>query len=156
MVAARYIAAIGCVATSLGLRYLLSDYLGPNVPYLQFFPAILVASWYGGFGPGVLATALSAFAALYWFIGPAGALTVADALTLSLFTLIGIAIASLNGRLREARDLARHEANHVERDQPDRAARDDHPLLGVASQRVGGQLVGVDREADSRGDLHRC
>lgn len=110
MVAARYIAAIGCVATSLGLRYLLSDYLGPNVPYLQFFPAILVASWYGGFGPGVLATALSAFAALYWFIGPAGALTVADALTLSLFTLIGIAIASLNGRLREARDLARHEA----------------------------------------------
>ena len=108
MVAARYLAAIGCVAISLGLRYLLSDYLGPNVPYLQFFPAILVASWYGGFGPGVLATALSAFAASYWFIGPAGA--VANALTLSLFILIGIAIASLNGRLREARDLARHEA----------------------------------------------
>ena len=110
MVAARYLAAIGCVATALGLRYLLSDYLGPNVPYLQFFPAILVASWYGGFGPGVLATALSAFAAWYWFMGPALALTVADAVTLTLFAVIGIAIASLNGRLREARDLARREA----------------------------------------------
>ena len=106
---ARYLAAIGCVAASVGLRFLLSDYLGPNVPYLQFFPAILVASWYGGFGPGVLATALSAFAAL-WFIGPAEALTAADAVTLTLFAVIGVAIASLNGRLREARDLARHEA----------------------------------------------
>ena len=113
MVAARYLAAIGCVAASVGLRFLLSDYLGPHVPYLQFFPAILVASWYGGFGPGVLATALSAFAALYWFIGPQGAFTIAtvgDALTLTLFTVIGLAVASLNGRLREARDTAQHEA----------------------------------------------
>ncbi|HEX6215251.1 MAG TPA: PAS domain S-box protein, partial [Vicinamibacterales bacterium] len=113
MVAARYLAAIGCVAASLGLRFMLSDYFGPNVPYLQFFPAILVASWYGGFGPGVLATALSAFAALYWFIAPQGAITIAtiaDAVTLTLFAVIGIAIAWLNGRLRAARDLARHEA----------------------------------------------
>jgi len=113
MVAERYQVAIACVATSLGLGVLLSDYLGPNVPYLQFFPAILVASWYGGFGPGVLATILSAFAALYWFTEPASGLaiaTVADAVTVTLFTVIGIAIASLNGRLREARDTARHEA----------------------------------------------
>ena len=112
MVARRYLAAIGLVAVSLGARAMLSDYLGPNVPYLQFFPAILIASWYGGFGPGVVATAISAMSALYWFIPPAGFAMgdVADAVALTLFTVIGVVIASLNGRLREAHDVARHEA----------------------------------------------
>ncbi|HEX4915070.1 MAG TPA: PAS domain S-box protein, partial [Vicinamibacterales bacterium] len=111
MVAARYIAAIGLVAVSLGLRLILSDYLGPNVPYLQFFPAILIASWYGGFGPGAVATIASALAALHWFLPPAGlALSAtADAVSLTLFTMIGVAIAALNGRLRDAHQVAQHE-----------------------------------------------
>jgi hypothetical protein len=32
-------------------------WLGDNVPYIQFFPAIIVPNWYGGLGPGALATA---------------------------------------------------------------------------------------------------
>ena len=113
MVAAHYVAAIGLVAASLGIRLLLADYLGPKVPYMQFFPAIMIASWFGGFGPGVVATTASALAALFWFIPTTGGWVIADpadALTLTLFTIIGIVIASLNGRLREARDTARHEA----------------------------------------------
>ena len=72
MVFVRYLTALGLVAASLVVRAMLSDYFGPNVPYLQFFPAILVASWYGGFGPGVFATALSAVAALQFFLPPEG------------------------------------------------------------------------------------
>ena len=108
----RYLAAFGLVASSLAVRAMFSDYFGPNVPYLQFFPAILVASWFGGFGPGVFATALSAFAALQFFLPPDGLAieSTGDVVSLALFTTIGVAIASLNGRLRDAHREAREEA----------------------------------------------
>jgi two-component system sensor kinase FixL len=107
-----YLTALGLVAVSIVVRSALADYLGPNAPYLQFFPAILVASWYGGFGPGVLATVLSALAASQFYLPPAGLAiqSADDALSLALFTAIGIAIASLNGRLRTAHEEARAEA----------------------------------------------
>ena len=68
----RYVVAIGALAAALLFRYLVRDSLGLKVPYLQFYPAIIVAAWYGGLGPGVLATALSALAAMYFFLPPAG------------------------------------------------------------------------------------
>lgn len=108
----RYLAAFFFVAVSLAVRAMLSDYFGASVPYLQFFPAVLVASWYGGFGPGVFATILCALAALQFFLprdGLAPAST-GDAISLALFTAIGVAIASLNGRLRIAHEEARAEA----------------------------------------------
>ena len=36
------------------LRLGIDPWLGKSVPYLMFFPAIMVAARYGGFGPGVL------------------------------------------------------------------------------------------------------
>jgi two-component system sensor kinase FixL len=99
------------VGAALALRAGASELFGTNVPYLQFFPAILLASWYGGFGPGVLATVLSGVAALYWFLPPDGFAigSAADATSLTLFGITGVVIASLNGRLRSARDEARAE-----------------------------------------------
>jgi two-component system sensor kinase FixL len=106
-----YLVAVASVALSLIVRATLAPYLDDGVPYLHFFPAILVASWYGGFGPGSLATFLSGLAALYFFLGPEGfAVTSAhDAVSLTLFTIIGVAIASLSGRLRDA-----HREVHAE------------------------------------------
>ena len=52
---ARYGVAVAAIAAALGLRLMLQPWLGSSVPYLQFFPAILLAAWYGGFGPGALA-----------------------------------------------------------------------------------------------------
>jgi PAS domain S-box-containing protein len=47
-----------------GVRLLLQPLLGASVPYLQFFVAILLAAWYGGFGPGALATGIAALIAM--------------------------------------------------------------------------------------------
>jgi K+-sensing histidine kinase KdpD len=60
------------VAVALLVRWVLRAWFDNNVPYLQFFPAILIAAWYGGLGPGMLATGLSALAAMYIFLPPAG------------------------------------------------------------------------------------
>ena len=104
--------AVASVGVSLMLRAALAPYLRDSVPYLHFFPAILLASWFGGFGPGTLATFLSGLAALYYFLPPAGFAIASgnDAVSLALFTTIGVAIASLNGRLRQAHEEARAEA----------------------------------------------
>ena len=64
--------AVAVTAAALLLRHVLQPWLGPNVPYLQFFPAILIAAWYGGFGPGCLATGLSTVASMYFYLSPAG------------------------------------------------------------------------------------
>ena len=57
---------------ALLFRYALRDTLGVTVPYLQFYPALIVAAWYGGLGPAILLTAVSALIAMYWFLPPAG------------------------------------------------------------------------------------
>jgi two-component system, LuxR family, sensor kinase FixL len=100
----RYGIAITVTVTALGLRLLLEPLLGTSVPYLQFFPAILLAAWYGGFGPGALATGLGALIAMYRFLPPAG-LAVSGGgewLSLTLFIATGVGISWVNHRLRQA------------------------------------------------------
>ena len=38
------------------------SFLGASIPFTFFWPAIMFTAWYGGFGPGVLATLLSTLA----------------------------------------------------------------------------------------------
>ena len=99
---AGYAVALLLVAASLLLRFLLQRWLGDNVPYLLFFPAVMVAAWYGGLGPGVLATATSTLAAMYVFLPPAGLAIAgaADSISLALFAAIGLGISWLNHQLR--------------------------------------------------------
>jgi two-component system sensor histidine kinase/response regulator len=83
-------------------------------PYLSFYPAIILAGWYGGFGPGVLATLLAAGALTYLWLPPLYSLRirdVQDASGLMLFVAIGFAISLLNeARLRADRRAAAAEA----------------------------------------------
>jgi PAS domain S-box-containing protein len=64
-----YLAAIGAVALSLGLSQLLRAVILPN-PFILFFAAITFSAWYGGLGPGLLATMLALVASSYFFIPP--------------------------------------------------------------------------------------
>ena len=101
-----YVVAIAAVAASLLLRYSLKDSFGQNIPYLQFFPAVIFAAWFGGLGPGLVATAISALAAAYFFLPPAGFAVGAasDQLSLGIFIGTGLVIALLNHRLRLAEE----------------------------------------------------
>jgi len=62
-----------------GLACALGEVLTPasvtsNVPYLFFWPVVVLASWYGRWGPGVVAVVLSALLADWFFIEPRHAL----------------------------------------------------------------------------------
>jgi K+-sensing histidine kinase KdpD len=93
-------------------RYFFQGSLGLKVPYLQFYPPIVVAAWYGGLGPGLLTTALSTVAAMYYLLPPFGinVSDSADQLSLGVFVATGVVISWLNHRVRMTQE-AQHSAS---------------------------------------------
>jgi two-component sensor histidine kinase len=69
--AARYGLAVVLTGAAVLLRFALGAVFPPGFPYVTFFPAIVVAIYLGGLGPGVLCATLSGAAAWYFFIPPA-------------------------------------------------------------------------------------
>ncbi len=110
---ARYALAALIVLAFLLVRLALQPWLGTTVPYLQFFPAIMLAARVAGFGPGILATVLSAAAATYFFLMPAFSfhlMFTADRVSVPLFLAVGVALVwlmeSARGSAAESRDAA--------------------------------------------------
>jgi PAS domain S-box-containing protein len=67
---ARYGIAVFSVALAAIIRLALEPVLGADLPLAFFSFAVLVTSWCGGLGPGLLATALSALIGDYLFLEP--------------------------------------------------------------------------------------
>ena len=61
-----YGVALLATAGCLLIRWPLWPVLGDAVPHMTFFPAVMIAAYFGGFWPGLLATLLSAVAANYF------------------------------------------------------------------------------------------
>ena len=105
----RYGVAGASVALALGLKLLLDPLMTQHSPFLLLAGAVMIAAWFGGLGPGLLATALGAMTADYLFLSPVGSFTGLVGkgfLPLFLFVLQGALIASL----AHALDLARQKA----------------------------------------------
>jgi PAS domain S-box-containing protein len=104
----RYGVAALAVGVTLGLKLLLDPWITGQSPFLLLAGAVVVGAWFGGLGPGLLATALGAFGANYFFLPPEGAFTGPGVafLPLLLFTLQGLLISSLIEALRSARKRA--------------------------------------------------
>jgi signal transduction histidine kinase len=103
------------VALALACRWLL---LGGEMPFLLLWPAVMVCAWFGGFGPGLLATALSAAVAACLFFEPPHwfALTKPeDWVGVALFMLLGSAISLLCERLRRAQQKGEQYAEDLRR-----------------------------------------
>src|SRR4051812_21031720 len=55
--------------TLLKLQY--SEYIGEKTPFLLYFGVVIIATGFGGIGPGILTTILSALVCNYFFLVPA-------------------------------------------------------------------------------------
>jgi PAS domain S-box-containing protein len=112
-----YAIAIVATAVTVAVRWLLRPVLGDAVPHMAFFPAVLVAAYYGGFRPGLLATLLGAFFANYVFTEPhftLGIKSVNAAVALPLFVLAGLMMSGLCESLhRTQRRLVAEEREHA-------------------------------------------
>ncbi len=92
-------------AVTMLVRWPLWPVLGDRIRYTVFIPAVLISAYLGGFGPGLLATVLSALAAAYFLIEPPYSLeilSVPDAFALALFVLIGMIISGLGESLHRS------------------------------------------------------
>ncbi len=112
-----YGVAVVAPAVTLLVRWPLDVVLGDRVLYMAFFPAVLLAAYFGGFWPGLAATVLSALAATYFLVEPLFTLqitTAHDAVALTLFVLVGTVISGLSeSRLRALHRITASERRYA-------------------------------------------
>ena len=112
-IARQYGIAILAIAAGVALELALADVLHGQGSYLFFVPAILIASAVGGWGPGLVATALGMFLGLF-FVRDFRALLPADWVTSVIFALVGVGVSWRGELLRRARVSAAASATDAE------------------------------------------
>lgn len=107
-----YPAALAVVALFFGLRLLMGEML-QAVPFLLFFPAIIIGTFLGGVGAGLLSVASSALLAWYFFIPPYNSfgITPSGGVPIILFAITGTFGAFMVGWLMQ---IAGHVADFEE------------------------------------------
>ena len=105
----RYAVAIAAVAIAFGLRYGIYGTLDNRIPFGFFTTSTLIAAWYGGLGPGMLAAVTGLLLGDHFFLPPhesdSGTLGEAERTAIGAYamtsTLIVVLFWRLHSRMRE-------------------------------------------------------
>ena len=140
----RYGIAIGAVLVTVGIK-LVVDGLGPDHPFLLLTAAVIIASWYGGRGPGILATALALASGVFFLV--IGSIPVeSDLVGLGALATQAVIVVWITVGMREARQHAQEAIVAVESARKELrfavAVRDE--VLRLWSRKVKGPLVGLE------------
>src|SRR5215472_2283520 len=132
----RYGIAVASVALALSLASLLSPRADPS-HFSLFFIAVMLTSWYGGLGAGLLATVLSALSLEYFFISK-------YYITLDWHSLLRLAvftsIAALTSYLTNARKRA-EQALREAHDDLDRRVQERTAELAEANENLRAEIA---------------
>jgi PAS domain S-box-containing protein len=117
----RYGLAVASIVVALGFHLLLDSLFihGTFLPLIlgvtMLCASVVLSAWYGGLGPGLLATALAALIADYHFVHPIHSFSglSMEATPLVAFVLEGMFISSLAVALRFASSRAEERASEV-------------------------------------------
>ena len=150
-IARRYGAAVGLTLLAVGLRWVLREPLGESAPLLLLVMPVIVASWYGGVGPGLLSTALGTVLGAAFFFTPdwtAAFTSTPQSTRLLIFILESVATSWLIGSRRGVVQGARaaREA-HQEIEHRMRSVLDHSPAL-VYMKDLQGRLLYVNRQVE--------
>src|SRR5215212_6442980 len=104
----RYAVAVLAVGGAFLIKFLLDPFTGQH-PFLLLAGAVMVSAWFGGLGPGLLATVLATMVADHFFVPPVNYFTGPNpqVVPLVLFVLQGVLISSLVEVLHSAREYAK-------------------------------------------------
>jgi two-component system CheB/CheR fusion protein len=113
----RYGCAIGSVGLVVVSRLALHPLLGDRYPFFLFFLVIALAAGYGGYGPSLLAVALSWLSVDALFLGHPARLGLFESKSQLAFAFfsVGLAVTLLGGALRAARDRALASNSELQR-----------------------------------------
>lgn len=104
--ALRYgVAAAGIIISAL--LYAAIDHLvDGGSPFLAFTPAVMIAAWFGGLGPGLFATVLGGMIGNYFWVEPLHTLVIRaphELIHTIVFYVVGISISLMSRSLERAR-----------------------------------------------------
>ena len=106
----RYGVAVALVAVALLLRWAIFGHLDHRLPFAFFLVAVMVAAWFGGLGPGLLAAVAGLLLGDYFFLpqhGAYAALGDAERAAITIYainaTLIVVLMENLHARIRRLR-----------------------------------------------------
>ena len=108
-----YVSTAALGAAAFLIRQALSLAVGPGLPpYIIFYPAVMLVALLAGAGPGLLATVIAGFIAVYWILPVQGAMghfalaRPSDALGLAIFLSMGVFMSIVAELYRRARQRA--------------------------------------------------
>jgi two-component system, sensor histidine kinase len=151
--------AVVIVSMAFVLRYSLFGGFGSAVPYLTFYPAVMIAAIIGGGISGIFATILSALLAMYFFIEPIGAFAInnhRDLLGLVTFILgsmvmsvVGEFVARFQKKLKDkSAELAKInqslELEMSRREKAEKNLRESEEDLLVTLTSIGDAVIATD------------
>jgi len=113
----RYGFAILSVGLAVVLRLAFYPILGDRYPFFLFFVAIVLAAGFGGYGPSLLALALSWLSVDYLFLIPRASPNLFESkfqIAFAFFS-VGLAITVLGGSFRAARERAKVSSSELRR-----------------------------------------
>lgn len=142
-----YLVAIVAVAMATLVRWQLSNVLGPHTPFLTFFPAVIIAVWFGGWRGGLAATALSVVSAWYFFVPNLRSFeisSISDWAGLLLFFLTALAITGFGGEMYSAQRVARETAARAQ----EQAETLRVTLTSIGDAVLATDMAGVIRQAN--------
>ena len=146
----KYLVAIVVVIVALALKYPFASF-GSDHPFLFLPAAVILATWYGGRVPGVLATILAAVGSDILFLPPGG-LGAAPEELVALVALVaeGLLIVAITVGLRSAHERAMREAAEAERARRSAALalQMREELLRLWTQKLAGPLAHVATSAE--------
>jgi PAS domain S-box-containing protein len=101
---ARYGVALAAVGAAFAVTYALQGYVSNRIPFAFFYAAVVIAAFYGGLRPGLLAVAASAALADYFFLPPFRALALdpVGLLQLVVFLSVSLLVCAVIERSRRA------------------------------------------------------
>ncbi len=137
-----HLIALAAVAVAVAVRYPFRYVLPPGaVPFITFFPAIVVAAWYGGLWPGVTASVAAYLAADWWFVPPVGFSLVngneQGLIELAMFSVMAALIIALAQRLHLTAARAQAAVQEAEHRQE---------MLHITLASIGDGVIATDAE----------
>lgn len=145
---ARFGVALGAVVLAWLIRQAITPIVGQErLPFIFFFPAVVVAAWYGALGPGLLAAVLGGLAADWFYIGPQHRFGVGSAFDLAALASYALAcgfiLLAMQMMHRAQRRLL---AEAAERKTAEDRLLNEKALLATTLTSIGDAVIATDKD----------
>lgn len=123
-----------------------------GVPSPLFFAAVMISSWYGGIGPGILASVLSTLVIDYYFIPPMRTVVIAtDVPLFAVLALMTVLISAQRKAGKRAEDNLRRSRDEMEARVEQRTAELEKMNESLAMEITQRELSGeAQRQSEAR------